>query len=114
MPLSRSEWGGRWKREKLFRGFNSSVFGGSRVLHRIYLSCFKSPIAAREMYLEIKKRVLGLAEFPQAAISYASPVSGNKRYKITYKNYDIHYVVDDKYVRVLGIKHQLQNDNWIE
>lgn len=83
-------------------------------MHRIYLSCLKSPIAAREMYLEIKKRVLGLAEFPQAAISYASSVSGNKRYKITYKNYDIHYVVDDKYVRVLGIKHQLQNDNWIE
>lgn len=74
----------------------------------------KSPIAAREMYLKIKKRVLDLAEFPQAAISYVSPVSGHKRYKITYKNYDIHYVVDDKYVRVLGIKHQLQNDNWIE
>lgn len=101
LPLSRSEWDSKWKREKLFRSFNSSVV-------------LKSPIAAREMYLEIKKRVLGLAEFPQAAISYASPVSGNKRYKITYKNYDIHYVVDDKYVRVLGIKHQLQNDNWIE
>ena len=25
-----------------------------------------------------------------------------------------YYVVEDKYVRVLGIKHQLQNDNWIE
>ena len=74
----------------------------------------KSPIAAREMYLEIKKRVLDLAEFPQADISYVSPVSGHKRYKITYKNYVIHYVVDDKCVRVLGIKHQLQNDNWIE
>lgn len=54
-------------------------------MHRIYLSCLKSPIAAREMYLEIKKRVLGLAEFPQAAISYASPVSGNKRYKLLIK-----------------------------
>ena len=74
----------------------------------------KSPNAARDMYLEIKKRVLGLAKFPQAAISYVSPVSGRKRYKISYKNYDIHYVVDGKNVRVLGIKHQLQNDNWIE
>lgn len=74
----------------------------------------KSPVAAKQMYEAVRKKIMGLRKLPQAAVAYESPVSGKRRYKVSCRRYDIHYCVEGGTVRVLGIKHQLQNDNWIE
>lgn len=69
-----------------------------------------SPLAAKRMYLGIRRKVEGLKTLPTAASSYISSVTGSKRYRISYGKYDIHYSVDEgnRKVVVLGIKHQLQ------
>lgn len=70
----------------------------------------KSPLTARKTYEAIRDKVLSLSMLPQAATSYTSPTTGTMRYKISYKNYDIHYCIEGTTVRILGLKHQLQND----
>lgn len=74
---------------------------------------FKSPATARKTYKAIRAKVLDLKLLPQAAINYVSPTTGTARYIISYKRFDIHYCIDGKVVRVLGLKHQLQSDDWV-
>lgn len=73
-----------------------------------------NPLAAKKTYAAIKNKVLGLETLPQAASSYTSPATGLKRYRISYNRFDIHYSIEGNTVRVLGLKHQMQNDRWID
>jgi plasmid stabilization system protein ParE len=72
-----------------------------------------SPLAAKQMYETIKAKVLALSVMPQAAPSYMSPITGNVRYVISYNKFDVHYCIEDDKVKVLGLKHQLQNSRWL-
>jgi plasmid stabilization system protein ParE len=72
-----------------------------------------SPQAARQMYEVIRDKVLALSIMPQVALSYVSPTTGSTRYVISYNKYDIHYCIEGNKVKVLGLKHQLQDDRWI-
>ena len=67
-----------------------------------------SPLAGKRMYEIVRDKVLGLEVMPQAAVSYKSLSTGRLRYKIRYNRYEIHYSIEGDVVRVLGIKHQLQ------
>lgn len=73
-----------------------------------------SPLAAKRMYVAIKDKVLALEMLPQAASCYTSPATGHKRYRVSYNHYDIHYSIEGDTVRVLGLKHQMQNDRWVD
>ena len=67
-----------------------------------------SPIAARNMRDGIQAKVDALAVTPTASVSYATS-RGELRHKVAYKRYEIHFVIEGATVRVLALKHQLQN-----
>lgn len=73
-----------------------------------------SPLAARKMFETVREKVFALAVMPQAASSYTSKTTGATRYKISYNKYDIHYVIEGETVRVLGMKHQIQQHDRID
>ena len=67
-----------------------------------------SPVAARKMYYAIKAKVEALAVMPTVALAYAAG-NGDTRYKFFYGNYVVHFAIEGAIVRVLALKHQLQN-----
>ena len=75
-------------------------------------SVLGSPVAAKTMYLAVKDKVEALKRLPQAALSYVSP-SGSVRYVVSYKRYDIHYSIEGNVIKVLGLKHSLQDTRYI-
>jgi hypothetical protein len=72
-----------------------------------------SPQTAKRMYEGVRDKVLALSIMPQAAASYLSPLTRSMRYVVSYGRYDIHYYIEGSRVKVLGLKHQLQNKKWV-
>ena len=68
-----------------------------------------SPQAARQLYAAVREKVEGLALLPTAAVVRGFTADGRKRYAVSHKRYDIHYVVEGDVVRVTALKHQLQD-----
>ena len=44
---------------------------------------------------------------PTAALSYVSS-SGAIRYVVSYKRWDVYYVIEGRVMKAIGLKHQLQ------
>ena len=69
-----------------------------------------SPIAARNMRDGIQAKIDALAVMPTASASYTTS-RGEVRHKVAYKRYEIHFVIEGTTVRILALKHQLQNSD---
>ena len=66
-----------------------------------------NPIAARKLLEGIEEVLESKRAMPTAALSYMSP-SGATRYVASFKRWDIYYVVEERAIKAIGLKHQLQ------
>ena len=67
-----------------------------------------SPIAARNLVQGIQDALDRKRAMPTAAPTYVS-LAGEMRYVATYKRWGAYYVVEGDSIKVLGLKHQLQD-----
>ena len=67
----------------------------------------KAPIAAHNLFDGINAQLENVRAMPTAAVSRKGP-RGETFYVISYKNYNIYYVVEQGVIKAIGFKHQLQ------
>lgn len=66
-----------------------------------------SPKAAEDLLTGIVDALESRRAVPQAAASYEGS-TGSTRYIASYRRFDIHYVIEERAIKVIGLKHQLQ------
>lgn len=68
-----------------------------------------SPKAAERLLEGIVGALESRRALPTAAPTYASP-AGRTCYVISYKRWDIYYVIEGHTIKAIGLKHQLQDN----
>ena len=67
----------------------------------------KAPMAARNLFEGVNAQLENVRAVPTAAVVRKGP-SGEQFYMISYKNWNIYYVIECKTIKAIGLKHQLQ------
>jgi plasmid stabilization system protein ParE len=68
----------------------------------------KAPIAAKNMLDGITAQLENVRAIPTAAVVRYGQ-RGEKYYILSYKNYNIYYIIENETIKAVGLKHQLQN-----
>ena len=68
----------------------------------------KSPIAARNLFDGVIAQLENVRALPTAA-AHRKSLHGEDFYMISYKNFNIYYILEDDVIKAVGLKHQLQN-----
>ena len=68
----------------------------------------KAPIAARKLLKGINDQLENVRAMPTAAVVKRGP-QNEIFYTVSYKNYNIYYVLEDRTIKAVGLKHQLQS-----
>lgn len=73
----------------------------------------KAPVAARNMLDGINAKLENMRTMPTAAVM-CKGLHGETFYVVSYKSYNIYYIVDHDAIKAVGFKHQSQNtDSYI-
>ena len=67
-----------------------------------------SPQAAQDLLAGVSEKLEIRRQMPMSAPSYKGP-TGQVRYVISYKRFDIYYVIEGSAIKAIGLKHQLQD-----
>ena len=65
-----------------------------------------SPMAAQALFEGVCEQVDSQRAMPTSATTKAGG-DGSVRYIVTYKNWDIYYVIEDGAIKAIGLKHHL-------
>lgn len=67
-----------------------------------------SPRAAQALFEGVSEQLESRRAMPTAATTRTAP-DGTTRYIVTYKNWDIYYIIEGDAIKAIGLKHHLQS-----
>ena len=84
--------------------FAEDVVGAASYIEDV----LKSPRAAQNLYAGIEERLDSQRTMPTSATARVGP-DGATYYIVTYKNWDIYYIIDGRVIAAVALKHHLQS-----